>query len=383
MNNSHQKAVKTFRVFVLGTSGSGKTTLLASMYKRLSVQQPEIGFFLEIGDAQRKFLVNQYRELADPDLDWPIGTQPGDLAEWRFTCTHASGKRNIRVFEFEYLDYAGGLITEGGIDNPTNFQVGDAAKDADAVLVLIDGQKPQRSLNAGSHDASRSLIFDLDHILPIVQRLENVPFHFAITKWDVLDPHWTLDDIRHHLSRISPKFRVLVNRRRRSTVPTHLIPVSALGQGFAFIDERGFMVKSPNAGPPVPFQVELPLACTLIDGFEIACRSLADTTATSEPRRKRLRLLPLLILRTILRLTNAEVSRLAPPWNISWTVARPFLRALGRKVEHRQVELENQIERCSGRARDQSSAVALVISKHAMLTQNLANDFPGSNLREL
>jgi adenylate kinase family enzyme len=63
--------MKTYKILVLGASGSGKTFFLASMFKRLAIQNNEIGFFLDANPKQKQALVNLFHTIADPHKDWP------------------------------------------------------------------------------------------------------------------------------------------------------------------------------------------------------------------------------------------------------------------------------------------------------------------------
>jgi adenylate kinase family enzyme len=93
--------MKTYKILVLGASGSGKTFFLASMFKRLAIQNNEIGFFLDANPKQKQALVNLFHTIADPHKDWPPGTQRSEIHEWRFTYSIKSKQGNTYpIFTF-------------------------------------------------------------------------------------------------------------------------------------------------------------------------------------------------------------------------------------------------------------------------------------------
>ncbi len=93
------------------------------------------------------------------------------------------------------------------------------------------------------------------------------PIYFVISKWDILESNFTLEQIRNKLLQID-EFRDLVKLRNKADSPSavRLIPVSAVGKGFANLQPDGRMAKTGEL--PKPFQVEVPLACVLPDVIE-------------------------------------------------------------------------------------------------------------------
>jgi hypothetical protein len=111
--------------------------------------------------------------------------------------------------------------------------------------------------------------------------------HFVITKWDVLKA------AGYTLSRV--KERLLANNDFSDVVAgrddiVRLIPVSAVGDNFARL-EGDNMVKIPNRGAPVPYLVEIPLACTLVDQFNSQVRQRINSMK-GELNTKRFSFLP-------------------------------------------------------------------------------------------
>lgn len=99
-----------------------------------------------------------------------------------------------------------------------------------------------------------------------------VPIHFVISKWDIVEGHYTLDQIREKLLQID-EFRNIVTSRNQHNNPVHLIPVSSVGMGFAELKSDGTMVKTGICWPK-PYQVEMPLACILPDMIQITLQEL-------------------------------------------------------------------------------------------------------------
>jgi hypothetical protein len=251
-----------YTVIMLGQRGSGKTVYLSSLYKKLSTQG-ELGFFLEVDSAEkRKKLKNIYTQLALEEK-WPKATQVKELSEWTFTCQVQTPELPIySACQFIYLDYAGGLLTdELGEDNENiDSELEEKIKDADALVALLDGQRICELIR-GQKSGLRWSINDLPNILTIMQKTDK-PIHFVISKWDIVKDHYTLEEIRDRLFQIE-EFKNLVKLRTQQKTPMRLIPVSSVGMGFAELQSDGSMKKTGNL--PIPYQVEMPLACILPD----------------------------------------------------------------------------------------------------------------------
>ena len=105
-------SLNTYTVIMLGPSGSGKTVFLASMYKKLSTQG-DLGFFLEVDGAEKRKRLNKVYTQIAIDEKWPKGTTYSEVSEWSFTCRVQT--ENLPIYSacrFNYLDYAGGRITD-------------------------------------------------------------------------------------------------------------------------------------------------------------------------------------------------------------------------------------------------------------------------------
>lgn len=249
---------------MLGSSGSGKTVFLSSLYKRLSTQS-ELGFFLQVDTAEkRKRLNNIYTQVA-ADEKWPAGTRYSEVSEWTFTC-RVQNPNDLSIYDacsFTYLDYAGGRITEEADEEDESSEFNDKFKTADALLGLLDGQK-LCSLMKNEKIGKVWAIKDLSNMIQEMQKMEGLkkPVHFVISKWDIVEQSYSLGQIRDRLLEID-EFKNLIKLRNQAKSTVRLIPVSAVGKGFAIAQSDGGMKKTGEL--PKPFQVEVPLACILPD----------------------------------------------------------------------------------------------------------------------
>ena len=249
---------------MLGSSGSGKTVFLSSLYKRLSTQS-ELGFFLQVDTAEkRKRLNNIYTQVA-ADEKWPAGTRYSEVSEWTFTC-RVQNPSDLSIYDacsFTYLDYAGGRITEEADEEDESSEFNDKFKTADALLGLLDGQK-LCSLMKNEKIGKVWAIKDLSNMIQEMQKMEGLkkPVHFVISKWDIVEQSYSLEQIRDRLLEID-EFKNLIKLRNQAKSTVRLIPVSAVGKGFAIAQSDGGMKKTGEL--PKPFQVEVPLACILPD----------------------------------------------------------------------------------------------------------------------
>jgi WD40 repeat protein len=235
------------------------------LYKKLSTQS-ELGFFLQVDTAEkRKRLNNIYTQVA-VDEKWPAGTRYSEVSEWTFTC-RVQNPSDLSVYDacsFTYLDYAGGRLTEAADEEDGSSDFDDRFKAAEALLVLLDGQKLCALMKKEKIGIVWS-INDLRNMIDVMQG-STKPVHFVISKWDVVEQSYTLEQIRDRLLEID-EFKNLVKFRNQAGSPVRLIPISAVGKGFAIAKPDGSMEKTGEL--PKPFQVEVPLACILPDMIKV------------------------------------------------------------------------------------------------------------------
>lgn len=242
-----------YTVIIVGPRGSGKTVFLGSMYHKLSVPG-EYGFYLAPDDVQRRRLVHLFSTMTQGE-EWPPATV--DVQEWKFSCNVISPTMTHHTaFDLSYYDYSGGRITDAEQDNQTFQKILD---EADCLLGILDGQKLAGSLNG--QGVNQLEMVDLPNILPILNKGRS-PVHLVISKWDLLEGLYTLEQVRDKLLS-NPQFKNFVRGRNLRGIPVRLIPVSAVGKGFATW-QNNMMKKAPGRVPQ-PFQVEMPMAMILPD----------------------------------------------------------------------------------------------------------------------
>ena len=366
--------MKTYNIIVLGSSGSGKTLFLASMFKKLSVQNKEIGFFLETDPDKRKKLLTKFREFAHPGLDWPPGTLRNEVSRWIFTCAIKSPPGAIYpILRFAYLDYSGEVITEvleDLADGVPTWEIEQEVKKADALLVLLDGQKILY-LMQDKAQAFDKLEHDLNNILPIVNRVSAMPIHFVITKWDLLQQEkYSLGEVRNCLFEFG-YFKDIVDQRRTLDMPTRLIPTSALGHGFAQIDCSGMMKKNKNRRPE-PFQVEMPLACILIDKYQVIKNQLDSDQISVGTLLLSLGVQLLSLFSTITRYLPVS----GPP--VFWIL----FELLGRGIERSEYIIKQKQTVSLEAIRNRRTAIECVLTSFNRLIWKLEDRFPDSNLQK-
>jgi Double-GTPase 2 len=261
--------VPTFQVVALGQPGSGKTLLLASMYHALRVPADQRYFLTAPHDDVLRLnrWFDQMANTASPA--WPHGTSKGETRLFTFAVkTRATGTLST-IFQLNYLEYAGELLTE--LQEP-----GSTSKDelferigsADALIGVIDGHGIRQYVDGHPEGAAR-LAETLNALVPAITEAW-CPVNFVITKWDLLadlhpDENTRLSMVRNVLMS-NAQFRAMVNLHSAGRV-VRIIPVSAVGPGFARIGSAGEVVKVPRSEIR-PANVDVPLSVVAPDLFE-------------------------------------------------------------------------------------------------------------------
>ncbi|MDB9548936.1 hypothetical protein [Dolichospermum circinale] len=276
--------MRTYKIITLGASGSGKTVFLASMFKALGIQADH-GFYLHVKNPRQQRLLNTiYTEIIVGDI-WPKGTRYSEISEWTYIC-RVKNPDDLKYYdacEFVYFDYAGGRLTDM---NEEDTELQDIIKKSDALLGLIDGKKIQALMtNDNQSDIDSFLNKDLPNIIQWMSDCQ-VPIHFVISKWDLLEKTFSLKQIRDRLIEI-PEFQMLVHKRNLANSPVRLIPVSSVGSNFANLESDGSMKKIPGAIPK-PFQVEVPISCVFPDGMKAQLGELLQKREQLENQKQKI-----------------------------------------------------------------------------------------------
>lgn len=259
--------MENYNIITLGASGAGKTVFLASLFKQLSIPTDE-GIYLET--EQDKQLNATYAQVESKDEPWPQGTK--QLTKCCFTCcVKTQDFEDYPVCQFSYIDYKGGTLTDISQDEDLSdftFKFKEEIPHADALIILIDGQKLRKCLDTDfdrQDEGNRIFLgIDLPNTIQLVNKAKQIPVHFVITKWDLLEEKYDLSKVREDLESKCSEFKKLVNQRKGASYPLRLIPISSVGNKFVTMQPDGSMKK--NLGEvPEPFQLEIPLSYVLID----------------------------------------------------------------------------------------------------------------------
>lgn len=276
------------RVVALGVIGSGKTVFLASMFHALNVQAFGRSYFLEADVAQRVDLGNVFQQISDVGQPWPIGTRIGETRNFTFSCASMREGTKHPIFDIHYLDYAGELLQSSQEAGSTALpDLERHIDEAHALLGMIDGLRILQFLR--NEPSGRSYLYSTIQPMIGIMAASTCPIHLVLTKWDLVrdfgEPEDADDEVRLGLVRDA----LLAHDRIQALVESHattarriirLIPVSAVGRGFAEVDASGRVVKLPN-GRLKPTNLEVPLAALLPDLFAQLDSTLESTLEPS------------------------------------------------------------------------------------------------------
>lgn len=374
-------------MIVLGSSGSGKTVFLSSMFHELSTQGGR-GFYIKPGDKDEQLLLtNAYEELILGDA-WPDGTKLDEFKEWKFTCFVQ--KKDLNIFpacQFIFIDYAGGRLTDNGLDSDRFLQ--DYIVKADTLLCLIDGKKLFEAMEGDNRSWNRLTLKDLEPIIQAIQETGKKPVHFLITKWDLFSDSYELLDVRKKLLSYEP-FKNVIEGRSES-FPIRLIPISAVGDNFANFQD-GIMLKT--GASPKPFQVEMPLACVVPDMMEGQLREIAEKRKREEQRSVTVEAnlnwwdrtlksvggsLKYLTFINAFLPENYQFSESL--WNsLGETIASDANQKL-QNAEERSAELKRKRDESITQINNESSALESTIKSFIDIREILEYNFPHSDLR--
>ena len=265
--------MENYNIITLGASGAGKTVFLASLFKEFSLPTDE-GIYLEVHNSkQEKELRGIFAQIVNKEA-WPRGTTISDgITKWNFTCCVRTPDLidNYQVCQFNYIDFAGGIITDILSDEDGEVlekELTEQIPHADAVIVLIDGRQLFKYIQTGfdlnDPGISKWLLNDLRSTIKLADKVKKKPLHFVITKWDLLEGNYDLSTVRECLESKCEDFKRLVDQRVRAGCPVRLIPISSVGKEFVTMQSDGSMKKKLGQVPK-PFQLEIPISYVLID----------------------------------------------------------------------------------------------------------------------
>ncbi len=343
----------TFNVVALGPRGSGKTLLLASMYHQLQTMSTRS--YHVTAPFEQVLLLNQwFGEAADPCAQWPSGTAVASTRSFQFTLqTRGAAGRPLPVLALNYLEYAGGLLTEAQAPGSTaQAELLTQIRSAHALIGIIDGFWVRQLLD-GHAEARVRLQQTVTTMINLMMSTE-CPITFVITKWDLLqdidvDEEARLGVVRKHLM-YNQGFRDLVHTHSQRRV-VRLVPVSAVGPDFAELDPTGGVSKLPD-GEIRPTNIDVPLAAVVPDLFEQIERSVGESELRAAVAR---------VTRSGARRTAALAELAALLTETAGRVMAQALPPVGLVMEfadslHRSPDLDGEVARSVGADRRLSLA---------------------------
>lgn len=382
--------IQNYKIYMLGPSGSGKTVFLASLYDRLTIPDPNLGFFLRTSNPQKRDRLNKaYAQITNPKADWPAGTDYADISTWEFICYVEAGGSHYKAQQFTYVDYAGGRLIEAQDSGVLE----ESLKEADVLLGLLDGLSILK-LMRGEPARGNTFFQDLKTILQIMQE-SGKPVHFVITKWDLLHKYFSLSQVSTRLLE-EPLFQRFVRWRNSTGAIIRLIPVSAVG--FDFVEPRknsdgSWSMRKESKGVAHPFQVEMPLVCALPDKFQARREHLSQAWAeiANQPNwtyRERLLRLATISVVAVELLIGLITPLFWPGWFsatylFQQSVFKEIKDYLNKERETTSIlqrEQELHEEMSQREVEDEQTALLHTVKSFLLLVEKLETDLPASRL---
>jgi hypothetical protein len=280
--SSSQAPVPRFSVVAIGPKGSGKSMFLASMFSELQTRGRR-DWYLTAPHDQVLTLGEWHRQAADTHAAWPAGTTAADSRHFSFTVrTTAAPGRTFPAMQLDWLDYSGGLLTAVATPGSAAAEhLRGEIRGASALLVVIDGRRIRQWAD-GDADGEAAL----DHFAYCIKGLvdeSTCPISLLVTKWDLLedlevDENARLGVVRKLLFRNQRIADLLA--RQLETKSVRLIPVSAVGPDFAYLDPDGRMAKV-DGHEMHPTNVDVPIAAVVPDLLVAYERDREDETLRS------------------------------------------------------------------------------------------------------
>jgi hypothetical protein len=259
------------KLSVVGFEACGKTVFLGCMYNELRVPDQD-GVFLDTPPENAGRLLALYSATANPDTEFPDPTSKS-MTEWPFTVKVKSGTGITNVAQFSYLDFSGESLRDlfTTATNPETQRLYDRFQASDVLLAALDGLQVKRYMEGRPPPRFYQ---DLGTLLALLSNHQKA-VSLVLTKWDVLEDHYTFRQVVERLLQIG-QFAKFV-RAQQALGSCRLIPVSSLGPGF--VVEEGDQMRKVRGKQINPVRVELPIACALPDALTVAGRQQPKTPA--------------------------------------------------------------------------------------------------------
>ncbi len=271
--------VPTFNVYALGLAETGKTMFLASMFHQLHVPMEGRPYYLKLPDLETSLLTRTLAAMVDAKQEWPRSTMIGDKRVFQFDCMVRLAETGTveKALRINYLDYAGEILEAYTEDRRPLLEslAGQLRRDADTLLLMLDGVKVLSYMR----DEPAGHSYMTARIIPLLDLVRDTtcPAYLLITKWDLvrdfgeppdLGDNARLELVVNRLFQVE-QLRAVMNQKRTLRV----LPVSAVGSGFARLSDDGQVAKVPGARFS-PVDVDIPFAATIPDIYELIEESL-------------------------------------------------------------------------------------------------------------
>ena len=264
--------MEAIKVFLCGGPHSGKTVYLASLYNALRVADKRIGLRCETSATARALLSAIYNRLG---RTWPAGNELEEQHEIPLDFYLDNEDRDTFIAtRIIFYDFSGEAVVPGGAlqfaHSKRMEEIKELADQCDVVISVLDGQFVYESLHENDGDAVPEL---LDLVAATLQYWDDAKVrgrnrrqnhYFLVTKWDMFE------DSDEMLSRVSdmifdiPAVESYIDGLDDSAV-VRVIPVSAVGKGFAEPIDGGHYMKIIAKKPSTPINVDIPVASLLPD----------------------------------------------------------------------------------------------------------------------
>lgn len=258
----------TFKVVALGNSGSGKTVLLASLFYQFR-PRPGRPYYFETDASTQVWLGSLLSTVVDPTEPWPSATHRDGTRAYQFDCVTQVAEKPTKAFSIEYLDYAGEIFELLGAGDAALNDLVAKVTAADALIGVLDGRRVLQFLR-GEPQGRAYLIAKIAVMVQLMAKAR-CAIYLVISKWDLVHGFGEPDgaDDRARLEAVVPALMSVdhISDLVRSRTTVRLIPVSAVGAGFAELDESTGAVTKRSDGTFAPFNVDVPVAAIIPDLF--------------------------------------------------------------------------------------------------------------------
>lgn len=365
-----------FDIFILGTRSSGKTVLLSSLYQKLSSMDGVTNFYARCDDpTQHRELCESYDTILDTRADWPTGTY--QVESYDMQCFHRMRGQSLPMFNLRFHEYPGGYISSQTDEREF---VEERAAACHSVIALIDGRKIFNRLEGLEDNPVYSLQKDLDSLVRVLQQCIGKPVHFVVTKSDLLDP------AKYPLRRIVEEllkhggFKDIVEQQRAEEASCYVIPVSAVGPKFTYIDPAENAIRKRPNGVIEPFNLDVMVSASVVDAI-LDTKKLVETAEqqpdpknwAAETEKKHGKKL---VYGRMMAPTLASL--LLGPLGVISAVAASI--ASDRYISEKARSFQQQIGEIRAKIADRKSALEAIVHIQFLLLERFVRRFPEGSL---